>query len=162
VTGTSGRTAGRIVAVLVAAGFVLALLIASRGGPATVDQRVHRLDQQLRCPFCQGLSVADSPSSTSAAISADVRRRVEAGESDQQIRDAFVARYGREILLTPTGGTGAGAVLLPVAGIVLAGAAIVLSLRRWTRRPDRRPTEEDEALVAGMRRRAGPAPRGVT
>jgi cytochrome c-type biogenesis protein CcmH/NrfF len=144
---------GRIGAVLVAAGFVLALVLAAHGSPPTVDQRAHRLDRELRCPVCQGLSVADSPSSTSAAIAADVRRRVVAGESDQEIRDAYVARYGRWILLTPGGGVGAGAFVLPIAGIAVAVVVIAVSLRRWSRRPERAPTDDDLALVAGARRR---------
>jgi cytochrome c-type biogenesis protein CcmH len=147
------RVLGRIAALLVAAGFVVALVLASHGSPPTVDQRAHRLDRELRCPVCQGLSVADSPSSTSAAIAADVRRRVVAGQSDQEIRDAYVARYGRWILLTPGGGVGAGAFVLPVAGFVVASAVVVVCLRRWTRGPDREPSTDDLALVASARRR---------
>jgi cytochrome c-type biogenesis protein CcmH len=147
---------GRVGTLLVAAGFVLALVLAAHGHPPTVDQRAHRLDRELRCPVCQGLSVADSPSSTSAAIAADVRRRVVAGESDQEIRDAYVARYGRWILLTPGGGVGAGAFALPIAGFAVASVVIAVSLRRWTRRPDHAPTDDDLALVAGARRNAVP------
>src|SRR5262249_8638804 len=101
-------------------------------------------------------SVADSPSSTSAAIAADVRRRVAAGQSDQQIRDAYVARYGRWILLTPSGGAGMPAVVLPVGGLGAARVVLVLSRRRWSRQPDRELTEEDVALVADVRRRSSP------
>lgn len=155
------RTAGRLAAALVAAGFLLALAMAAHAGPPTVDQRAHRLDRELRCPVCQGLSVADSTSSTSAAIAADVRRRVAAGQSDQEIRDAYVARYGRWILLTPNGRMGAGAVLVPVAGIVVAGAAVALGVRRWSRHPDRAPTADDIALVAGVRRRSRPMRGGA-
>jgi cytochrome c-type biogenesis protein CcmH len=146
--------AGRLAAAVVAAGFVLALVLASHGGPPTTAERAQRLDRELRCPVCQGLSVADSPSSTSAAIAADIRRRVLAGQSDQEIRDAYVARYGRWILLTPTGGLGAAAVVLPLAGLVVAGVAVGVTLRRWARRPDRAPTDEDLALVARLRRSA--------
>lgn len=153
---------GRLGALVVAAGFVLALVLAAHGHPATVDQRAHRLDRELRCPVCQGLSVADSPSSTSAAIAADVRRRVVAGESDQEIRDAYVARYGRWILLTPSGGVGAGAFVLPIAGITGAAVVIVVSLRRWSRRPDREPTDDDLALVARARRRDAVPREGTT
>ena len=154
--------AGRLAAVLIAAGFVLALVLSAHGHPPTSEQRAQQLDRELRCPVCQGLSVADSPSSTSAAIAADVRRRVDAGESDQEIRDAYVARYGRWILLTPSSsGVGAGAVLLPVVGLLAAATVIGVSLRRWSRHPDRAPTEEDVELVAEVRRRSGPMPGGV-
>jgi cytochrome c-type biogenesis protein CcmH len=152
---------GRVAALLVAAGFVVALVLSMHGSPPTVDQRAHRLDRELRCPVCQGLSVADSPSSTSAAIAADVRRRIVAGQSDQEIRDAYVARYGRWILLTPSGGVGAGAFVLPVAGFVVASAVVVVCLRRWTRGPDREPSADDLALVERARRRTA-VPEGGT
>jgi len=84
-----------------------------------------------------------------------VRRRVAEGQSDQEIRDAYVARYGRWILLTtPDRGVGLGAVLVPVMGVLAASVAIGISLRRWSRRPARPPTDEDVALVAGVRRRS--------
>lgn len=149
------RALGRVAGLVVAAAFVSALVLASHGHPLTADQRAHRLDRELRCPVCQGLSVADSPSSTAAAIAADVRRRVAEGQSDQEIRDAYVDRYGRWILLTtPDRGVGLGAVLVPVMGVLAASVAIGISLRRWSRRPARPPTDEDVALVAGVRRRS--------
>jgi cytochrome c-type biogenesis protein CcmH len=156
------RLLGRLAALLVAAGFVVALVLAAHGRPPTVDQRAHRLDRELRCPVCQGLSVADSPSSTSAAIAADVRRRVVAGESDQEIRDAYVARYGHWILLTPGGGVGAGAFVLPVAGFTVAAVVVVVSLRRWSRRPERDPSADDLAVVARARRRNAVPREGTT
>jgi cytochrome c-type biogenesis protein CcmH len=153
---------GRVAVVILAAGFVLALILSSHGHAPTAEQRAQRLDRELRCPVCQGLSVADSPSSTSAAIAADVRRRVAAGESDQAIRDAYVARYGRWILLTPPSrGIGLGAVLLPVVAMLAAATAIAFSLRRWSRQPDRAPTEDDVALVADVRRRSRPMRGGA-
>ena len=154
--------ARRLAVVLVAAGFVLALVLSAHGRAATPAPRAPRLARELRCPGGQGGSGADSPASTSAAIAADVRRRVDAGESDREIRDAYVARYGRWILLTPSSsGVGAGAVLLPVVGLLAAATVIGISIRRWSRHPDRAPTEEDVALVADVRRRSGPMPGGA-
>jgi cytochrome c-type biogenesis protein CcmH len=155
------RAVGRLAAVLVAAGFVVALVVAAHGSPPTVDERARRIERELRCPVCQGLSVADSTSATSAAIAADVRRRVAAGQTDQEVRDAYVARYGRWILLTPNGGVGLGAVLVPVTGVVVVGAALALAVRRWSRHPDRAPTKDDVALVAEVRRRSGPMRGGA-
>ena len=63
--------------------------------------RAHDIAAVLRCPVCQGLSVADSPSPTAKAIYDDVRHRVDAGESDASIEAYYVDRYGQWILLQP-------------------------------------------------------------
>lgn len=140
---------------VVAIGFVVAMVVAGRSGPASAEQRAHHLTSQLRCPVCQGLSVADSHSSTSLAIAADVRRRVLAGESDETIRSAYVSRYGEWILLDPPGGAGAVAWLLPVLLIAAAGVGVAVALRRWASGALRTPTDADRQLVEQTRRRFG-------
>src|SRR5206468_2568351 len=64
--------------------------------------RARAIASDLRCPVCQGLSVADSPSPTARDIYDDIRRRVAAGESDAAIRRFYVDRYGQWILLRPS------------------------------------------------------------
>lgn len=143
-----GRRRGLLAAavLLVAA---VALAVAARSGSPTAAERAQALDAQLRCPVCQGLSVADSPSSTARAIADDVAHRVAAGESDDQIRRAYVTRYGPGILLSPSGTPGLVAVGLPVALAVLGATGLVLALRR--RSPTRRADARDEELVARLR-----------
>jgi cytochrome c-type biogenesis protein CcmH len=147
VSGLARRTAG--VGIVVA--FVIALVVAAHGQPAGPAQRANRLDRELRCPVCQGLSVADSTSSTSAAIAADVRRRVDSGQSDAQIRAAYVARYGSWILLDPAGGLGRVAWLAPLVALGAAAGGLAVALRRWSRPTGRVATAEDAALVARAR-----------
>lgn len=143
-----GRRGALAVVLLVVA---IALAVAARTGPPTAAERAQALDAQLRCPVCQGLSVADSPSSTARAIADDVARRVAAGESDDRIRRAYVARYGPGILLSPTGTPGLVAFGLPLTLAVLAAAGLVLALCRPA--PARRPDARDEELVARLRAR---------
>jgi cytochrome c-type biogenesis protein CcmH len=147
------RLGPRLLAIVMMAAIGVALAVAARTGPPTTDQRTHRLTSELRCPVCQGLSVADSPSSTSTAIAADVHRRVVAGQSDDQIRSYYVARYGRWILLSPGGGAGLVAWALPIALIAGASLAIGLALRHWSHRVARTPTAAELALVRQTRQR---------
>ena len=65
------------------------------------DLRSERLGKMLRCPVCQGLSVADSRSDAAIAMQNRIRDFVLAGYSDDQIVDYFVSRYGEWALLKP-------------------------------------------------------------
>jgi cytochrome c-type biogenesis protein CcmH len=123
------------------------------GGSPTASERAHELATELRCPDCEGLSVADSSSSSAAAIRHDVRRRVDAGQSDATIRQAYVDRYGESILLDPQGG-GLGVLVwgVPVAALILGAGGLVLAMRRWRREPRMHATAADESLVATTRR----------
>lgn len=139
-----GLALGLVVAV------ALALAAGSGSGDAdgSPEARARRLASGLRCPVCQGLSVADSPSSTARAIADDIRRRIEAGQSDGEIRQAYVDSYGEWVLLEPPGrGLGSLVWVLPVAGLILATGALALAFRRWRRDPAGAPTDEDRDLV---------------
>ncbi|HLJ08782.1 MAG TPA: cytochrome c-type biogenesis protein CcmH [Acidimicrobiia bacterium] len=130
---------------------VVALVIGGAGrshparSPAT---RAHDIAAVLRCPVCQGLSVADSPSPTAKAIYDDVRHRVDAGETDAAIKAYYVDHYGQWILLQPeTSGVGALVWILPVTALLLGAGGLALAFRRWRRQPALAATDDDRALV---------------
>ena len=140
------RLAAIALAVVVGASLLLA---GGDGGPATEGERAQRLTEQLLCPVCDGLAVADSPSSTARAIAADVRSRVAAGETDDDIRRAYVAQYGEWILLTPAArGVGAVVWMLPVGVLLVATGGAAWTLRRRAAGARERPTDDARALVA--------------
>jgi cytochrome c-type biogenesis protein CcmH len=114
--------------------------------------RAHELATELRCPDCEGASVAESDSPSAHQIRADLLRRVRAGQSDASIRRTYVDRYGEGILLKPEG-SGLGLLLwgLPVVVLVVGAAGIALALRRSRREPRMHATEADEALVDAAR-----------
>lgn len=129
---------------------VVALGVGSRGqsGPPTEDQRVRRISSVLRCPTCRGLSAAQSDAPSAESIRDEVRRRVQAGESDGQIKAYLVSRYGEDILLQPRS-SGVGLVVwgLPAIGAVLAVGGLVVVLRRRRLRPGPAVSDADQALV---------------
>ena len=132
------------------------LFVGSRGegGPPTTAQRVARIAEEVRCPTCEGLSAAESDTPASQAVREEVRRRVEAGESDDQIRAFLVSRYGKDILLKPESSGVTGLVwALPVVAVVVAGAGLVVAFRRWQARGRQVATSEDRAMVEQARRR---------
>ena len=121
-------------------------------GTATPASRAHELATELRCPDCQALSVADSTTTSAEAIRADLLRRTTAGESDAEIRQVYINRYGESILLKPTS-TGLGLVVwvLPVVVLALAAVGLGLAFAKWRGQPRLQATDADEALVEEAR-----------
>ncbi|CAN5868897.1 cytochrome c-type biogenesis protein CcmH [soil metagenome] len=120
-----------IVAVgIAAAGLVRAATAPQDPGPqAQVDQ----IAATLRCPTCQGLSVADSPSQLAQGMRDIITRQLDAGRSPAEVRAWFVARYGPWIVLEPaTSGLGALAWVLPVA-VIAFGIVVAWHRTRWGR-----------------------------
>jgi cytochrome c-type biogenesis protein CcmH len=66
-----------------------------------MQQRYLVLTHEFRCMQCQNETLADSPVGLAADLRRDVREQVMAGQSDEQIRDHMVARYGEFILFRP-------------------------------------------------------------
>ncbi len=128
------------------------------GGDRSDSQRAAHIARSLRCPQCAGESVADSNVTVAVEMRADIARRVDDGESDEEILAFFAARYGEAVLLTPPGrGFAALVWIIPVIVGVTAAAALGLAFWRWrappeaaqpaTMREDQTPREE-EALDA--------------
>lgn len=111
-------------------------------GPAPASEDVERITYDvasgLRCPVCQGLSVADSPSHTAVAMKDRVRFLVQVGYTPEQIDAYFVARYGEWVLLAPpaSGLTW----ILWLAPVVLLGVGVLTAASMTVRRAPPAPT----------------------
>jgi len=126
-------------------------IVVTGGHHATHAERAHRLASEMKCPVCQGLSVADSESETSKEIAADIRRRVDAGQSDATIRAYYAAKFPG-ILLRPRNGGFDGLVwAIPIAVILVAAGGLAIALVRWRRAPRLSATDADRALVERVR-----------
>ena len=125
----------------------LAVVVWPRGDRSPAE-RARALETQLKCPECEGLSVADSNAPTSRAIRTDVKQRIADGQSDAEIRQAYVDRYGEEILLQPqSSGISLLVWVLPVVVVVVGALGIGFVLARNRREPKLHATEADEQLV---------------
>ncbi|HSP02511.1 MAG TPA: cytochrome c-type biogenesis protein CcmH [Acidimicrobiales bacterium] len=136
---------------LLAGGLVVAAI--GDGGPRTSAERARAVSESIKCPTCQGQSVADSSAPAARAVRTEIARRIEAGETDQQIRDYISGIYGDDALLTPPRDGVAGLIwFLPVAGLVAAVGGLVVVFRRWRVPEDVEVSDEDRVLVEQARR----------
>ena len=136
-------------------GFLLVLvwLMAVPVLASPTDEQVRQIAAELRCPVCQGLSIADSPSRMADQMRDLIRERLEAGESPEAVKAYFVARYGEWILLAPTHeGFNLVVWVLPFLGLGGGAAALYVILRRWKRRPATAPASVDPAYLEKVRR----------
>jgi cytochrome c-type biogenesis protein CcmH len=65
------------------------------------ESRARDLSRELRCMVCQNQSIDDSEAPLARDLRLLVRERIAAGDSDAQVIDFLVARYGEFVLLKP-------------------------------------------------------------
>src|SRR3954469_4215547 len=66
-----------------------------------LEARARALSKELRCMVCQNQSIDDSDAPLARDLRLLVRERLQAGDSDAQVIDFLVARYGEFVLLKP-------------------------------------------------------------
>jgi len=96
-----------------------------------LEQRARDISGDLRCLVCQNQSIDDSDAELARDLRLLVRERLVAGDSDQQVFDYIVARYGEFVLLRPV--FQAHTIVLWIAApvVLLIGAgALVFAVRR--------------------------------
>ncbi len=96
----------------------------------TLEARARALSKELRCMVCQNQSIDDSEAPLAHDLRALVRERLKAGDSDDQVIDFLVARYGEFVLLRPRLSWHTAALWgLPPAALIIGIAAIVIVIR---------------------------------
>lgn len=137
----------------------LALLVVLAGFPRVglaereaLEAQVQSLAAQLRCPVCQNLSVADSPSEMARQMRDLIRDRLRQGERPEAVKAYFVGRYGEWILLVPPPrGFSLLAWVAPFLGLGGGLAGSFLLLRRWVRRSPGTTSDVDPTYLARVR-----------
>ena len=96
-----------------------------------LEARARELSGELRCLVCQNQSIDDSDAPLAKDLRVLVRERLEVGDSNRQVLDYLVARYGEFVLLRPRFNTQTVVLwTLPFAVLILGAAGIFLALRR--------------------------------
>jgi cytochrome c-type biogenesis protein CcmH len=101
---------------------------------SALDARTEDVGGLLRCPVCQGLSVADSPATMAVSMKAQVRELLAQGYDQEQILAYFERSYGEFVRLEPPLRGVNWLVWLGPLAALLAGGAVVAGVLRSRRR----------------------------
>ena len=101
-----------------------------------MEARARALSAELRCMVCQNQSIDDSDAPLARDLRILLRERIAAGDSNAQVMDFLVARYGEFILLRPRFEPNTLILWLAPPLVLIAGAAIAFSAIRSRRRTE--------------------------
>ena len=127
---------------------------------AQLEERTNDVAALLRCPVCQGMSVADSKAEMAVNMKGQVRELLQRGYTEEQILKYFELSYGQFVLLEPKfEGVNTMVWLLPLFALLLGAAVVFFKFRKLEQPPlpptaDRQPPTEDP-YVAQVRELVG-------
>lgn len=134
-----------MIRVLVSA--VIAFAATTPAALAADPPRAADLEAELVCPVCE-TTLDQSNAPIAEQMKLFIRKRIAAGDSEHEIKDALVAQFGPGVLATPPKrGFGLLAWLLPLVALVVGAIVIALLIRSWARRreePEPEPPIEPE------------------
>jgi cytochrome c-type biogenesis protein CcmH len=109
------------------------LVLAAPALAATPQTSITDVEDEVMCPICGTLlELAESPQAQRERVL--VRRLIAEGRSKDEIKDALVDQYGRQVLALPGGsGFDLSAYLVPAIAFVVAVLALAIGVRRWRR-----------------------------
>jgi cytochrome c-type biogenesis protein CcmH len=86
---------------LILAGSALAKEATPAVSDPALEKRAVKLEEQLRCLVCQNQTIADSHAELAMDLKKEIREKLKAGMSEDQITQFLVARYGDFVLYNP-------------------------------------------------------------
>jgi cytochrome c-type biogenesis protein CcmH len=112
-----------------------------------LEARAREISRDIRCPVCQGETIDDSNAPISRDLRLIIRERLVAGDTDAEVVDYIVARYGEFVLYNPRP-TGSNLILW-LAGpvLLLAGIGVAVASHRRRVVPEVALSEAEEARV---------------
>lgn len=102
--------------------------VAAASPPA--EDRAHAIGTTIRCPICQGESIADSSAGLAQDMMSLVRQRIAEGWTDEQVVDELLASYSGAQLLDPPFSAETAALVVVPALVLAAGIILIVRTRR--------------------------------
>ena len=113
-----------------------------------LDQRTQEVASMIRCPVCQGLSIADSPSEMAVNMKGQVRELLSRGYTQEQILKYFELSYGQFVLLKPKfQGVNTLVWILPILALLIGAVIVVVKVKKLEAAPKTAVAEEPPAEV---------------
>jgi len=127
----------KLLAAVVTVGLAVIVVIGLVQGDKSDEDRARAIGSRVKCPVCQGVAIADSPSETARAMMDVVEERIADGWSDNQIIDYFSERYTDSIVIDPPfAGNTLLVWLIPMLAVVAGGFMIFTRRKPPTAKPD--------------------------
>ena len=120
----------KIVAAVLTLGLAVVVVVGLIVGDKTDEDRARAIGSRVKCPVCQGVAIADSPSETARAMMDVVEERIAEGWSDDQVIDYFKQRYTDSIVIDPPFAGNTLLVWLLPGFAVVAGVFMITSRRK--------------------------------
>jgi cytochrome c-type biogenesis protein CcmH len=114
---------------------------------AALEARARALSRELRCMVCQNQSIDDSDAPLAKDLRVLVRERLQAGDSDTQVIDFLVARYGEFVLLKPRFSPHNWLLWLAPFALLIAGATSIFLFVRRRSAPEAGSSAQELALT---------------
>jgi cytochrome c-type biogenesis protein CcmH len=131
---------------------------APKGAPLTgeaLKTETHKVASLLRCPVCQGMSVADSPAEMAVNMKGQVRELLARGYTEEQILRYFELSYGQFVLLKPKfEGVNALVWILPLIGLILGAMVVIAKMKKLEKPPattEQPATPDEDPYLAQVR-----------
>ena len=115
-----------------------------------LEARARQLSSELRCLVCQNESIDDSDAELARDIRVLIRERIGQGQSNGEVRDFLVSRYGDFILLKPPFKASTLLLWLSAPAVFLAGLVGLWSARRRPAAPPPPLSAEEEKRLAEL------------
>jgi cytochrome c-type biogenesis protein CcmH len=118
-----------------------------------LETRARALSKELRCMVCQNQSIDDSDAPLARDLRILVREHLRAGETDRQVLDFLIARYGEFVLLRPRFSPHTVLLWLTPLGVLVIGALGIAMSARRQRSSEGNLTASEEARLAEILQR---------
>jgi cytochrome c-type biogenesis protein CcmH len=138
---------------------LVALLVAGTAGAQDeepTDDEVNAIAKQLFCPVCENVPLDVCPTQACKDWREDIRQKLAAGWSEDQIKQYFVEQYGAQVLAAPPPeGINLLVYVLPPVVIVVGSFVLIRALRSWRQAsnsalPPVSPPVSDDPYVARL------------